>query len=388
MPRRPRAIEPKRRPYGGWGIDFRPERKRSPWRVRPPASLRAGRGATYHATRADAEAYIAGQLDLLSRPAAPDAAMSLEEWLKRWLRIAGDSSGWSNSTRLAYLTQVRYLTPYFDLPLTAITRAVLQERIAELTQAGIRKFGTGDGAKTTRPLSAHTIRDAVSTWRRAFADAIEDDHLTKNPARNLRVPRVEPAEADTWSATEARRLVTVTRTHRFGVVVALVVGCAMRIGEVLGLRWDDIDYPTRTVMIRRSGTRKLISEHTKSRRVRTLALPPPVWAALLRHRERQHDGAAFVMERAPGRRWTYHTMRRVLHEMTAEAGIPPYAWHAGRHAAATFLLASDVSEAEVARLLGHANPSVTQAVYHHSVRDSGQVAEIAAQLFDGPENGE
>lgn len=387
MPRKPKPPpEPRRRPRGGWSIDYRPERRGAAWRVRPPASVDPKRRATYHATEDDAQRYVAEGVERLAVAAEP-SALTLGEWCWRWLRIAGDSSGWSVNTRFAYRTHVNYLRGLFDVPLTSVTRAQLQEAVASLTHTGVREFRQTDGSMARRPLTARSIGRAVGTWRRAFADAIEDDLLTKNPAARLRVPRVENVESDAWSAAEARRLVEVARGRRFEIVVSLIVGCALRIGEVLGLRWDDLDHQTRTILIRRSGTRKIVSQHTKSRRVRALTLPPPVWAALLRHREAQYPGAEYVLEHKPGQRWTYHTLRAALREMTAEAGIPPYAFHAGRHATATYLLASGVSEAEVARLLGHANPAVTQAIYHHAVRDSAEVAEVASGLFSGTENG-
>ena len=387
MPRRPKP-GPARRPRGSWAIDHVPSRTK-PWRVRPPASVDPRRPASYHATREAAEAHVAEQRARLDRPPAPATTgdVTLGDYCAFWISQSALSSDWSVATIAAYRTQLSYLGDLYARPLTEITRADLQARVAALRTAGPRLYGP---ERTTRPLSPRTVAEAAATWRRAFSEAVDDGLLTDNPTRRLRVPKAEQHEAPSWSPGETRRLVAGTRGHRFEVVVALVVGLGLRIGEVLGLAWDDLDWTARTVTIRRSGTQRIVQEHTKGRRVRVLALPSPVWAALLRHREQQFAGAVYVLERVPGKRWTYRSVRLALHAITAEIGIPDYAWHAGRHAVSSYLLAAGASVAEVAALLGHSSPQVTMRLYAHALEDRAATAALAEGLFPtdpAPETG-
>lgn len=379
MPRRTVS----RRPYGGWSIDHRPERQRRPWRVRPPASVDPRRPSRFFPTRGEAEQYV---MQAVERLAAPRPDLTLGDWLDHWLDVAGDAAEWSESTRLVYAGQLQHLAPLYDVRLAALTLGQLRTRLAEMARAGVRRFRQPDGTLATRPLSTRSRRDIVATWRRALQDAVDEGYLSDSPARKLRPPKHVQQEGNTWSPVEARRLVQATRGHRFEVAVALVVGCALRIGEVLALAWDDVDTANRTILVRRTGTRKVVQDHTKSRRVRTVSLPSPVWSALLRHREHQHAGAVYVLERQPGVRWTYKTLRAELLAITQAAGIPDYGWHAGRHATASYLLASGASPAEVARLLGHASPAITLAVYAHAVQGADLVAGMAGALWeDAPE---
>lgn len=389
MPRPKKEPDPpSRRPYGGWSIDERPERKAKPWRLRPPRSIDPKRTPTYYVTHNDAETALADYLERIAIPQPNGDGVLVEDYFDYWLTRAADSSDWAVNTIEAVRSYLKLLAPFYGHPLTFVTYARLQDRVAELRREGNRLYGREGQERHTKPLSARAVREAARTWERAFADAVRDKVLTENPAVNLRLPKVHQKDADVWSPVEVRALIRSSRGHRFEALIALVLGCGLRIGEALGLAWTDIDRASHTIMVRRSGTRATIQEHTKSRRARSIELPLLVWTALLRHHERQHAGAVYVFERPDGRRWSYPTVRRDLEKLAVKAGIPPYGFHAGRHAVSTWLLASGGDEAAVAKLLGHANPNITRQIYRHVFEQPTSLSALTDAMFADPDNKE
>ena len=154
---------------------------------------------------------------------------------------------------------------------------------------------------------------------------------------------------------------------RLEALYRLAIASGLRQGELLGLRWQDVDLETRTLSVRhilQQGTRTLAEPKTDRSR-RTIALDAVPTEALRKHRVRQveermaagqrwQDGG-FIFATAIGTPMHRRNLVRAFHAALDPAGIPRQPFHQLRHACATLLLESGEELANISKLLGHSS---------------------------------
>ncbi len=194
---------------------------------------------------------------------------------------------------------------------------------------------------------------------------------------------------------------TAAAQHRLEALFGVALACGLRLGEALGLKWDDVDLETRELRVRqqlqRDGKRLLLAELKTAKSRRALVLPAVCVDALKRHRTRQLEerlkagvawqetGLVFTtFARRGGQRriGTPLDPRNVLRALSAvlkAAGLPHVRFHDLRHSAASLLIAEGVELVEVSMLLGHSELRVTADLYTHLVK---QTASKAAKRMD------
>ena len=207
-------------------------------------------------------------------------------------------------------------------------------------------------AEDHKPASSNRLKAAVSS---VFRHALREGWWTRNPARQL-AHRTEDNQVVRWLSDDERaRLLTACETSTWPKLKALVLvllGTGCRLGEALGLRWDDIDWSARTALLGR----------TKNNEPRILTFPEPVLAELRKHRQ---VGAGLVFAGTdPAKPFTFRkAWLRALHE----AGIENLRVHDLRHTAASYLVMNGASLHEAAAVLGHKSVQTTRRYAHLSV---------------------
>jgi integrase len=176
----------------------------------------------------------------------------------------------------------------------------------------------------------------------------------------------------------------------------------MRRGEILALRWQDVDFARGVVNVRRTvgviGSRLTVGEpKTKSSR-REVPIPAGVMAALEAHYERYQEieGGHFdgwqdhdlVFSSETGNYINPSNLRRDFLRWVKESGVPQIAIHDLRHTFATHALENGAELIDVSKHLGHARPSITSDIYAHKLyKDHSRVADKVGALFEsGPED--
>ncbi len=160
----------------------------------------------------------------------------------------------------------------------------------------------------------------------------------------------------------------------------VALGCGARRGELLALRWSDVDFDNATLTIAKSlsETRAGVAEKaTKTDRVRIVALPELAMDAFRRQRslqaaERLAEGPAFavsghVFQRPLGGHLTPCSATEAFRVLARRLGIATTKLHALRHTTGSWLIASGVDPRTTASVLGHSSPTVTLAIYSHLV---------------------
>jgi integrase len=297
------------------------------------------------------------------------------------------------------------------VPLASLTSARLTTLYRELETSGRRDQ---KGERTGLPLSARTVRYISTILSAALAAAIEDEMplLERNPAAKARPPTAKEARAPEmhpWSADQLRTFLDWSagrsQVHAAWYVLAYT---GMRRGELLALRWRDIDLDAGTIAIRRSvgvvktrGQPEQIREGgTKTCRPRVIDLDPGT-AAILRAWKSERGAIALHLARSGSvvfgnREGSFRhpeTFSRVFRDtqercarMLGEDAPPRIRLHDLRHTHATILLRARENVKVVSERLGHASVTVTLSIYAHVMPgDQRETAARFAALVGGAE---
>jgi integrase len=254
-----------------------------------------------------------------------------------------------------------------------------------------------------RGLSPTTARGARTTLRMILRDAERDGIVARNVAALARPPRLVRHELRVLTAAETRRLLEGTVDDDLGPLFAVAAVTGLRQGEVLGLRWQDVELvgPSPTLTVSRSLARTAdgyeLAEPKTARSRRTLDLAPVAVAALRRQRVRQkearlaagdlwQDTRGLVFTDELGRALRGANVTHTFSDSLARLGLPHVRFHDLRHGAASMLLAQGVSLKVVSETLGHSGIAVTADTYAHLTSEQRRGAADAIERAIGGES--
>lgn len=338
-------------------------------------------------------------------PSKQPVAVYMETWLDGLRLAPGTMSGYRANAR-------NHVIPYIGkVPLASLTSARLTALYRELEESGHRDR---TGKRTGRPLSARTVRKVATMVGAALGAALNDEIplITRNPAVKSKPPTAKEAEANApemhpWTAEQLRRFLGWAKARsRFYALWFVLAHTGMRRGEVLALRWRDIDLDAGTISVRRSvgivrikGKKGVLREGpTKTCKARVVDIDA-LTVAVLRAWKRERgtmalqlaQDAAVVFGDHEGR---FRQPERVSHlfryqqEMCARAlgeeAPPAIRLHDLRHTHATILLRDRENVKVVSERLGHASVTVTLTTYSHVMPgDQRQAAARFSELVSG-----
>jgi integrase len=233
-------------------------------------------------------------------------------------------------------------------------------------------------------------------------DAVKRGLIARNPADHVDRPRAARKEMRWWSVAEARAFLDAAADDRFVALWTLALTTGMRRGELLGLKWPDVDFDAGRLAVRRTLVavqyRIRWSEPKTSSSRRVVALDPATVAVLKAHRARQLEermaiGSGYLDERivfadVAGEPLHPDTVSKHFERVVARAGVPRIRLHDFRHTAATLMLERGVPLKAVTERLGHASTQITSDLYQHvgeTMQDEA-AAKLGAALLgkDGP----
>ena len=303
----------------------------------------------------------------------------LGQFLERWLE---DVSRPSVRPR----TYIRYREL---LTLHAIP-ALGNRPIARITPQDLQRLY---GSKLEEGLSPRTVGHLHRVLHRALQDAVRWGLVGRNVCDAVRPPKVLAHEMRALSPDEARQLLASAEGDRLEALYVLAVTAGLRQGELLGLKWQDVDLETARLQVRRTiarvnGNGFVESEPKSVKSRRSVNLTPMAVEALRRHRASQleHRLEALAWEDSdlmfPNRVGrpieAYNLLYRSFHPLLERAGLPRMRFHDLRHTAATLLLAQGVHPKVVQEMLGHSTVSLTLDTYSHVI--PGLQEEAAAKM--------
>ena len=301
------------------------------------------------------------------------------------------------STAASYEQLIRnYILPTIGgIRLQAVDGSTLTRLYGELLTSGrtVARRNAGAG------LSAKTVRNLHGVLTRAFRDGVRWGHLQRNPCDAADPPKGASPEMKVWSADELRAFSASVASHRWAGMWALIATTGMRRGEVLGLRWSDVDLDVGTVTIRstriRYGTTIATSTPKTARGNRTIAIGPATAAALRGWRRQQNtdrllagsawaDRDGLMLTNVDGSAPNPEAFSNLFIDLAKRAGLPAIRLHDLRHSYATAALASGVPVKVVSQRVGHADVGVTLKVYAHVLPGDDEEAARRADSLLAP----
>ncbi|MFD8306047.1 tyrosine-type recombinase/integrase [Streptomyces sp. NPDC059690] len=302
----------------------------------------------------------------------PTRSAKLSEWLPYWLAHYVEPRR-KLSTYDKYETHVRlYLIPLLGT-----------KRLESLSVADVRRF-------TTRMQSANTAataKEAHRVLRTALKAAVREELITRNVVALVEPPRVRMREIHPWSLDETLTFLEAARRDPLNAAFVLAIAMGLRRGELVGLRWSDIDLDNRVLYVRHQTQRRrgaLYDDDPKSRRKRVVPMPALCIAPLRWHRLRQREAfgrtgtawseTGYVFATRNGRPVEPRNVYRSFTRVAADAGLRVVRLHDARHGCATLLTAAGVAPRVIMEILGHSQISITMDVYTHVVHDTQREA--------------
>lgn len=258
------------------------------------------------------------------------------------------------------------------VPLPNLNAAHLNGFYAELLVDGRR---TGPGG-----LSPTSVRRIHATVHKALADAVRWGRLTRNPADQADPPRASTGEMQVWTPQQLGAFIDHVRDDRLFAAWLLAGTTGMRRGELLGLRWSDVDLDGGLVNVRQIRTvaryQVLTLTPKTDKGTRAVALDGQTVAELRAYRlaqveERLRFGSGYknaedlVFTHADGSPIHPERFSAWFKQHCAKSGLPTVRLHDVRHSYVTALLAQGVPLKVVSQRVGHASPMVTIAIYQH-----------------------
>jgi integrase len=270
-------------------------------------------------------------------------------------------------------------------------------RIQQLTPQQVRQWIAdmlNDG------LGQRTVELAHMRLSQILDQALSDSLVPKNVSRAVKVPRPDDRghELVVWSADEAQRfLAAAEKDAPYGPIFLVSLATGMREGELLGLRWGDIDWTKRELHVRQAvGTvrSRQVYKHLKSKSSRRQVLVDEhVLDTLKEWRARQNErrlalGAAYadndlVFASEVGTPVAPRNLLRVYNRIIARCGIQRIRIHDQRHTHVTWALEDGVDLKTISQRVGHAKPTITATLYGQVTRRMQEdvAQKNAARLF-------
>ena len=299
--------------------------------------------------------------------------LTLGEYLERWL---------SDSVRDT--VRARTYERYEQLVRVHITPAIGRVKLKALTPGHVRGLYR---EKLEAGLAPRTVQYLHRTLSKALKEATDDAMIPRNAAASVKPPQARKEEIQPLSRDEVRSFLDTVAGDRLEALYVVAISAGLRQGELLGLRWEDLDLDAGVLQVRRtlSETRDgRVFEPPKSGKGRSVRLTRRAVTALRSHRKQQleervnlgpawaENGLVFASEAGTpigGRNLIRHFKIRLQ-----RAGLPDIRFHDLRHTCATLLLRQGVHAKFVQELLGHGDVALTLNVYSHVLPDMGDAA--------------
>jgi integrase len=313
--------------------------------------------------------------------------MTVRQWLETWLAAVRIEISPKSHERYSEIVANFLIPALGNLPIAKLAPAHIQNAYNQWSTGGRRDGKSGGLAPRTRRHIHRILKAALSR-------AVEQQVLARNPADAFkkRLPKVERRDLVTLSAGQSVRLLEAIKHTRvyWPALIALMTG--MRRGEVLGLRWKNVDLERATLRVvesieqAKSGLR---FKAPKTEKARAITLPAFALDELRRLKAQQaeellmlgirQNGQTLVCGQADGKPLQPRSLTHEFTRLVARlADLPRVRFHDLRHSHATQMLLAGVHPKVAQERLGHSTITTTLDLYSH-VTDTMQI-DAASRL--------
>ncbi|WP_373533073.1 tyrosine-type recombinase/integrase [Vampirovibrio sp.] len=228
------------------------------------------------------------------------------------------------------------------------------------------------GEKKSRMLSNATVVRYLASLSVCFSYGIEDlGWAESNPVKNVKKPKPERGRVRFLNDQERSQLISEAQTDAYSkhlypvIILALLTGA--RLGEIMGLRWQDVDFKRRSVLF----------EETKNGERRRVPLAKPAFRVLEDLNKVRRIDSPFIFAREDGKK--PYEIRKQWEKLVSKVNLVDFRFHDLRHTAASYLAMNGASLLEIADILGHKTLSMVKRYSHLTEGHTSSVIERMAQ---------
>lgn len=389
----------------------------------PATGKRRQKYKTVHGSRADAEREkreLLGQID--KGTYVEPKTTTLESWIEKWLsEYAEPSVSAKTLERYQQLLRVHVIPHIGKKPIQKVSIPDVHSLYVKLRKEGLTLSKKQTAAKLEKKwqepatpvgLSEATILHVHRALSLVFSEATRSQVISRNPVSEMKAPRPKRGETEesgqkinALDQEQVNSLVSGLANHPLRSIVAFALSTGMRRGEILALRWTDLDFEKLTVRVDRAleetqakGLRFKAPKNKASRR--TIGIDAEIVSILKEHRKRQLEDLMKLGTRLPSDALVFpisilepakpmptYSVSKRFSEVAERIGFPGFRFHDLRHTHATLLLTAGVPVNAVAARLGHSTPVITLSVYGHVLkRAEEQAAAVAGSILRGAVN--
>ena len=291
-----------------------------------------------------------------------ESSRSLEGYVEEWL-----------GTQELYLKGTS-LNTYRHI-LQGVIDVEGNRKLKDLTPAILRKVFKG---MSDRGLNNNTIGHCHTILKKCLSDAVTDGLIRSNPMERIKKPRSTKPQVKYLAWSDAQKLIKGTEGERHCLYVCIALTTGMCRGEILGLKWEDIDFKGKSISVRNNCvpfTGGAIIQTTKTKnRTRTLDVSPWLLSKIQEHKNRQvleqealgyknEENLVFVS--TTGEPVNPNFMLSLIKRWYEKLGVTNVGTHGLRHTYATRLLELGVHPKVVSERLGHSSINMTINTYSH-----------------------
>jgi integrase len=309
-----------------------------------------------------------------------DENMTVGKYLDRWLKsVVRGSVRQSTYDRDAGLVNNHLRPALGGIELKKLSAAHVQGFYRDRLDAG---------------LSPSTVHKMHAILHKALARAVAWQIVPRNATDAVEPPRPAPREMVPLSPAEARKLLDAAQGDRLEALYVLAVTTGMRQGELLALKWQDVDLENATASVKRTltrtGGRYALGEPKTKKSRRSIRLTPRATDVLEQHLERQQWDIRMLGDKYADQDLVFSTdtgaffnpsnvRQRSFAPLLRKANLPHMRFHDLRHTCATLLLGKGTHPKFVQELLGHATVAITLDTYSHVMPGMGDQTARAMQ---------
>ena len=292
----------------------------------------------------------------------------LEVWMENYAKIKLRPSTFKTSQ--GFLKN--HIKPQIGgIPLADLTSLDLQRFYKHLLDGG--RVDRIEAKKKPKGLAPKTVRNIHQMIGSAYNLAMEQKLVTRNPTQGCALPKVEHKEMKTLTADQLSAFFQEARDSGVYELYYLDLATGLRRGELLGLKWTDVDLDRGVLKIQRAISRqngKVVEAPLKTKNAyRTLPLSADAIDVLMQQR-RKTGNSEWVFPSPTGGPMSPDSVLHMLQRVLKRAGLPRIRFHDLRHTFATMALQNGVDVKTVSSMLGHYSAGFTLDTYAHVTTDA------------------
>lgn len=265
------------------------------------------------------------------------------------------------------IVNLRIIPEFGDYDISSITTNIIQEFILKLLNKG--------NLVNDKPLSVNTVYGIISVLKQGFNLALSLDLIDKNPTTAIKMPKVSEKEICALTREEQKKVEEYCINNRkgnyIGIILCLYTG--IRLGELLALTWDDIDFEKKVLFIRKTtykakiaGKNEMVVDKPKTKKSKRVIPLADKIINLLSY-IKKHSESEYIISTNKHNIVDVRSYQRTFESILNRCHIKHYNFHCLRHTFATRALELGMDIKTLSEILGHTNVAITLNRYAHSL---------------------